>query len=81
MHPTQKLLQLMQAPIELVTSCGQLVLDPFCGSGTTLVAAKSLARRFVGIELSEEYAQIATKRLKDFDADLKQSLFQELPEE
>lgn len=81
LHPTQKPLRLMQALIELASSRGQLVFDPFCGSGTTLVAAKSLGRQFVGIEISEQYAQVATKRLKDFDEELKQSLFQELPNE
>jgi site-specific DNA-methyltransferase (adenine-specific) len=81
LHPTQKPLRLMQALIELVTCRGQLVFDPFCGSGTTLVAAKSLNRQFVGIEISEKYAEVANKRLTAFDAEMKQSLFQALPDE
>lgn len=81
LHPTQKPLRLMQALIELASDRGQLVLDPFCGSGTTLVAAKSLSRHFVGIEISDEYVRIAAKRLKDYDEELKQNLFQALPEE
>ncbi len=79
LHPTQKPLRLMQALVELTTLRGQIVLDPFCGSGTTLVAAKELDRRFIGIEISEEYARVARKRLSDVDVEMKRSLFQTLP--
>ena len=41
-----------------------IVLDPFVGSGTTLVAAKSLARKYIGIDVSEEYCDIANKRIE-----------------
>lgn len=61
-HPTVK-------PVSLVTKClvlgsqiGELVLDPFAGSGTTLVAAKQLRRRAIGIEIEEKYCEIAAKR-------------------
>jgi site-specific DNA-methyltransferase (adenine-specific) len=65
LHPTQKPVLLMQALIELTTQKGQVVLDPFCGSGTTLVAAKNLGRVYVGFELNPQYAKIAQNRLED----------------
>lgn len=62
-HPTQKPITLMTQLIELFTDTGELVLDPFCGSGTTGVAAVRQGRRFIGIELQEKYAGAARKRL------------------
>lgn len=67
LHPTQKPLRLMQALIELTTQPGQLVLDPFAGSGTTLLAAKTLARSYVGFELNPNYARICRERLEGDD--------------
>ena len=64
-HPTQKPVRLMQALIELTTQPGQLVLDPFCGSGSTLVAAKLTGRNYLGFEISPEYASIAVERLAE----------------
>jgi site-specific DNA-methyltransferase (adenine-specific) len=63
-HPTQKPVKLMQALIELTTQKGQIVLDPFCGSGTTLVAARNTERNYLGFESSEEFVKIARKRLE-----------------
>lgn len=63
-HPTQKPIRLMQALIELTTQEGQIVLDPFCGSGSTLIAAKSLDRRYIGFEANKGYSIIAEDRLK-----------------
>jgi site-specific DNA-methyltransferase (adenine-specific) len=65
LHPTQKPVLLMQALIELTTQKGHTVLDPFCGSGTTLVAAKNLERNYIGFEISPKYAEIAQSRLED----------------
>jgi site-specific DNA-methyltransferase (adenine-specific) len=62
-HPTQKPIKLMQALIELTTQEGQIILDPFCGSGSSLIAAKLLNRNFIGFELNREYAAIAEQRL------------------
>lgn len=67
LHPTQKPIKLMQALIELATQEGQIVLDPFCGSGTTLVAAKNTGRKYIGFELNPEYFEIAETRLNDYN--------------
>lgn len=63
LHPTQKPVALMSALVELTTKPGQIVLDPFAGSGSTLVAAQALGRSFVGIEIDPEHAACATSRL------------------
>lgn len=63
-HPTQKPVELMEALIKLTTQEGQVVLDPFCGSGSTLVAAKKLNRKYIGIEISKEFCEISRKRLE-----------------
>lgn len=65
LHPTQKPVRLMRMLIELSTTEGQLVLDPFCGSGSTLVAAQLSSRDFLGIEQSNEYSIIARSRLAE----------------
>jgi len=63
-HPTVKPLKLMSYLIILGSRQGDVVLDPFMGSGTTCVAASQLGRRYIGIELNEEYVSIAQKRLE-----------------
>ena len=55
----------MESLIKLTTQEGQIVLDPFCGSGSTLVAAKKLKRNYIGIEFSEEFCNIARERLEN----------------
>lgn len=62
-HPTQKPVRLMQALIALVTNERQLIIDPFAGSGSTLVAAKSLGRQFIGYELDTNFALASRDRL------------------
>jgi site-specific DNA-methyltransferase (adenine-specific) len=62
-HPTQKPLFLIQKLIELVTNPGDLVLDPFAGSGTTALACKELNRNYICIEKEREYVDIIHQRL------------------
>lgn len=62
-HPTQKPEKLLAKLILASSNPGDVVFDPFLGSGTTAVVAKKLGRRFVGIEIDEEYACLAKKRL------------------
>jgi len=66
-HPTQKPVQLMYHFIDILSDEGDVVLDPFMGSGTSGVAAKRLKRSFVGIELSEEYFAISKLRIEGVD--------------
>jgi site-specific DNA-methyltransferase (adenine-specific) len=63
LHPTQKPVKLMEFCIGLSNTSG-LILDPFMGSGTTLVAARNLNRKAIGIEIEEKYCEIAAKRLE-----------------
>lgn len=65
LHPTQKPVALMEYLIRTYTQPGDLVLDPFAGSGTTLVAARNLQRRYIGVELQAEYVETARKRLSE----------------
>lgn len=62
-HPTPKPIKLMNRIVGQFTDPGELILDPFMGSGTTLLAAKDLGRRAIGIEIEERYCEIAAKRL------------------
>jgi site-specific DNA-methyltransferase (adenine-specific) len=62
-YPTQKPLLLLERIIELASNPGDSVLDPFCGSGTTLVAAALLNRHYVGIDISEKAVELTKSRL------------------
>ncbi|HEY4112842.1 MAG TPA: site-specific DNA-methyltransferase [Rhizomicrobium sp.] len=63
-HPTQKPVEVMRWIIESVTRPGDVVLDPYMGSGTTGVAALSCGRRFIGIEIVERWFQAAETRIR-----------------
>ena len=63
MHPTQKPLSIMEYLIKTYTNPGDVILDPFMGSGTTGVAALNLGPNFIGFEREPEYFDIAQKRL------------------
>lgn len=62
-HGNQKPLRLMKKLIKASSLESQSIIDPFLGSGTTAVAAKQLGRKFIGIEISEKYCEIAKQRL------------------
>jgi len=62
-YPTQKPLILLEKIIELTTNRNDVVLDPFCGSGTTLVAAKLLERQYIGIDISADAIELTKTRL------------------
>jgi len=64
-HPTQKPVELLKRIILASTKQGDLVLDPFCGSSTTGVAAVSLNRRYIGIDLEDEYLCLSKKRIEE----------------
>lgn len=64
-HPTEKPVGLLTNLITSVTKPGDLILDPFAGSGSTLVAAKKTGRRFIGIELDDEYFEKAKRRIEE----------------
>ena len=64
-YPTQKPVLLLKQIVKIVTDENDLVLDPFCGSGTTCVASKSMNRNFIGIDASKDAVKLANQRLKE----------------
>ena len=69
-YPTQKPLALLERIIKASSNPGDLVLDPFCGSGTTLVSAQKLERRYIGIDSNADAVRIAETRLREADTEL-----------
>lgn len=65
LHPTMKDLKVISKLVRLLSNKNDTVLDPFMGSGTTGVACKNLNRKFIGIELDEEYFNIAQNRINN----------------
>ena len=72
-HPTEKPVGLMEILIANSTNENDIVLEPFAGAGATCIAARNLKRRFIGIEIDEQYAKIANERLEQ--AQRQQTLF------
>ncbi len=64
-YPTQKPVLLLNQIISIATDEGDLVLDPFCGSGTTCISAKSLKRNYIGIDVSKDAVDLACSRLEE----------------
>jgi DNA modification methylase len=80
-HPTIKPLNLVERHLLHATQPGDLVLDPFCGSGTTCLAAKETDRRYLGFEIDPEFHRIATDRLNGIDASGQTSIFTDFDKE
>ena len=64
-HPTEKPVSLISKLIKNSSDKGDLVLDPFAGSGSTLVAAEKWDRNYIGIEIAEKFVELSKKRMKD----------------
>ena len=64
-HPTQKPLYVLERIILASSKKGDVVLDPFCGSSTTGVAAKQLGREYIGIDSNEDFIKLSKERLKN----------------
>jgi site-specific DNA-methyltransferase (adenine-specific) len=69
-HPTQKPEKLYAKLVLASSKEGDFVFDPFLGSGTSAVVAKKLNRKYLGVEINEEYCMFAVKRLKMADSDM-----------
>ena len=64
-HPAPFPVELPYRLIQLYTFRGDVVLDPFCGSGTTCIASLRTNRHFIGVDNSEEYVELARKRIEE----------------
>jgi site-specific DNA-methyltransferase (adenine-specific) len=74
-HPTQKPVRLLERLLALVTREGDVVLDPFSGSGSTAIAATNMGRRFIGMEIDEEYYQKSETRVREAVCEAQSRLF------
>ena len=75
-HPTQKPLELMRWILDKYSLRGDLILDPFCGSGTTCVAAKQLGRNYIGVEINPQYVEISRSRCAE--AQVEENIFDKM---
>ncbi|MTJ48852.1 site-specific DNA-methyltransferase [Dolichospermum sp. UHCC 0259] len=73
-HPAVYPMYIIQELIKLLTQEGDFVLDPFCGSGTTCIAARNLHRNYLGIEINPDYVNLANNRMEESDSQ-QQELF------
>jgi len=78
-HPAMFPVELPKRLIEIYTMPGEIVLDPFMGSGSTLVAAKMLGRKGIGFDIVPEYVELTKKRLSDVGA-ISKFLGEDIPE-
>jgi site-specific DNA-methyltransferase (adenine-specific) len=74
-HPTVKPIKLMQYLVRLITPPNGIVLDPFCGSGTTGVACKLEGVQFVGLEQDAEYCKIAQSRIDNYEEEIEEIVY------
>ena len=70
-HPTQKPLELFKRLIEMATDEGEIIVDPFIGSGTTAIASMQLNRNWVGIDKDKSYIDLANKRINNHQKNTK----------
>ena len=66
MHPTMKPVELIRRPIEWHTRPGELIYEPFCGSGTAIIAAEMTGRRCYAIELAPQFIDVAVIRWQNY---------------
>lgn len=74
-HPTQKPINLLRKLVLLISEKGDMIFDPFAGSGSTGIASLIEGRKFIGCEIDAEYFDIAKRRVEETDKALRQSLF------
>ncbi len=70
LHPTQKPVEILKPLIQSFSQPGDLIVDPFCGSASTCIAARMLGRQYLGIEVEEQYVRVARARLAALDKKL-----------
>ena len=64
LHPTEKPVNVLVPLVAAFSTFGSVVLDPFCGSGSSLIASRTLGRRFIGLEIEEQYAEVSRRRIE-----------------
>ena len=75
LHPTIKPLNIIENLVKISSREGDVILDPFVGSGTTCVASKRLGRKYIGFEINEKYYKIAKDRLQGWNQKNEMNLF------